>query len=553
MAEIEERAEVRKKETDEEVEKHLVTERKVEIKPLTERIPIEAEAAEAKELEGLELPSFSLAETPALKSELLSSRVELPGMEELALEIPALTLEPVQNLKPESLSLKLEFPTLEELALRIPGIEIRSPQILRSLPLRERQELPQPVELRLNVPTLRLVSPQRLINMRLQERVSTVISPALKQDSFVMPAEQPQSEPESEIETIEAPVGLETSAGLLEIMFDSRDVERLLQPSGEGQPVIMVAEKSEGFGEYRRALQILCRELYRIKVGGLPKGKLITMRKEQLEEETKAEGRITVITDENLSDFFGSAPLDFGMKESEKKFIESLENLFSQKYGFIIFYLTKGNFENLAGYAEFELSGRENVKLITLKPKTILENPERAKRLASTCWGFVEPSKGALITSFDSCFEACGREFRNTLEKLVAKPEIQSYVKQNEGSESFLHYAMKAFLFDIFSKKGERVEVEKEKVDVLVNSSLALEAETLYGTEGLPFRKITKTLERNVGKETWIVVPNLQAMIYRKDFLKFERWLRKRGESLRFLTLDLRKQELVEMWRESAS
>jgi hypothetical protein len=58
---------------------------------------------------------------------------------------------------------------------------------------------------------------------------------------------------------------------------------------------------------------------------------------------------------------------------------------------------------------------------------------------------------------------------------------------------------------------------------------------------------------KDAGKETWIVVPNLQAMIYRKDFLKFERWLRKRGESLRFLTLDLRKQELVEMWRESAS
>ncbi len=58
---------------------------------------------------------------------------------------------------------------------------------------------------------------------------------------------------------------------------------------------------------------------------------------------------------------------------------------------------------------------------------------------------------------------------------------------------------------------------------------------------------------KDAGKETWIVVPNTQAMIYRKDFLKFERWLRKRGESPKFLTVDLRKQELVEMWREIRS
>ncbi len=127
--------------------------------------------------------------------------------------------------------------------------------------------------------------------------------------------------------------------------------------------------------------------------------------------------------------------------------------------------------------------------------------------------------------------------------------------------ESELHYLAKAFVVRHLAERVDPncVETEKEEgaavFDVVVTcgglQGLVVEVETLYGT-GTVVHKLVETVQKlkdvkRAGvRKIWIVVPNLQAVIYLPLLLRTRRELRKEHD-VEFYTLDVTSRGLVRL------
>ena len=233
-----------------------------------------------------------------------------------------------------------------------------------------------------------------------------------------------------------------------------------------------------------------------------------------------------------------------------------LRELFSQRYGFLVFYGMEKEFSRKFGEEPYPLP---------IKLSLSERSKDYLMRAVKAFYGFVEeaPFKPENLDVYTVLLEGL---FYNEIGKLLSDVksvllvEPSSEDEEGMGGESTLHFALKVFCVKYFmeKKRVERVETEVDvptvgRVDVLVRgfqrSDLAVEIETLYGT-GLPIIKLKKTIESRLkaGLDLWIVVPPMQAFIYLKylkELLTLRRLYREAyGERLEVYTTNLTSNDL---------
>lgn len=362
----------------------------------------------------------------------------------------------------------------------------------------------------------------------------------------------------------------ELEEGVLDILFEpiseEHDLKGILHASSE-RPVIILAEKSED--DYIDALKLILREVYRIKVGGFPEA-IVTKKEKKEVEEVKAERRIHVIDDseDKFFDFFKinkekelkigldkileAKARDLEKVDMDKLLEERLEELFSQGFGFLVFYLKKENFDFLCN--SFGIKEHKIPKLILIKGRELKE--DEIYKISSASWGFLEP--WGLWRSLSDYFSGYEKEFHNKLEKL-SEMKYTIYVRESAedeegGKESNLHYLLKIFLVKYLKEKlkiEEDIEIETKRNEVIPDifipsENLAIEVETLYGTGIATLRKLGKTIEKYEGKgyKLWVIMPNLQLLLFYRDVKEIIKTFKDKVE-LEFFGVDLSKQELV--------
>jgi len=360
------------------------------------------------------------------------------------------------------------------------------------------------------------------------------------------------------------------------------------------RPLLIFAERVKGFG-YIEFLKRALREVYRVRVGGLPEPKHVSNVADLqplIPSEVGAGGRLFVI--DLVSGDLGKALKEGDVKGSSQATLrerirDRLRELFSQGYGFIVIY---GDYvDNHVSGAQAEAL-REGVLKNYLLTTWKQISPETSKKslyvmLANLMWGRVSEPEMDYKGNFDRFVVELEDEYWRALEGALKDFNIQVLVRPSAegdeaGRESMSHYLTKAFMVNYlvsrlteeFKGKGAKedearrnalgcVRTEHQpgganvRYDVYVKdkdassdcgsmSNLVVEVETLYGT-GTALHKVLDTIDSRVkagASRLWVVVPNPQAVIYLPQLLRLERYVRKlerfKGKEIEFYTLDVK-------------
>ncbi len=306
-----------------------------------------------------------------------------------------------------------------------------------------------------------------------------------------------------------------------------------------GKPVcIIVKETNE---KYEELIAILCRDIFREKIGGKP----TPIYRETIEElrhefESLVERRIIVVKK---------------VEESSKDLIQILKGFFSQDMGFLILVSP----EPLKLEAEIRRSEELSAGIITVSPPPEIEREEIRDELLKIVRGKKSPVQA----------ESFGEEFKksaeNLEEELIRKylnySEAPDELKYNwdrlvasspDGDEdaSSLHSVMKAFVWiyewkkhgkkvipELEANRGEDVRIEEEGKNY--------EIETLFGRGNVRGHLTKKIKKYDEGEKIYFVLKNLDILRNLSLFSSFKRYWRKAGYKVEFFGLDLDKEELV--------
>lgn len=380
----------------------------------------------------------------------------------------------------------------------------------------------------------------------------------------------------TEIEIVETmPTKEGGGLGLFDLLFETETEEHkinnVLRASPE-RPILIVAEKTES-EEYLETLKYVCKELYRIKVGGLPKPIVISVDKRRAEEDAEA-GRYITVIDDTKGEFFKL----FGVSKDEElkkginlqKFKDKIKELFAQPFGFLILHVASERLNTVITNCLYIHELIPKLYIVKLKKLAL----DAKKRLASAAWGFTGLEHIQDI-SLDKHFPLCEKKFYNALEKLVANPKyswVRESVEDEESSgiESFLHYSIKVFVIrcleeelkeELGKKKISAKELTAEVLtevqlkindrvvipDIHLQPNRVIEIETLYGTGTAPWRKLRRTVEkyRDSNYTIQIVIPNLQAMLYVRGIRRLRAEFEEEKLPVEFYTLDIKNKRLV--------
>jgi|GEM_PF-1745825 len=329
------------------------------------------------------------------------------------------------------------------------------------------------------------------------------------------------------------------------------------------RPIVIFAERPENENlEYIEFLKRILREVYRIRIGGLPSPAHVSTRFEEIKDETRAGKSIYVIDVDRVEP-----------KEKDRVLQDKLKELYSQNFGFLAFYGSGGNLDKIRDLWEFKLVVREKTfskfeKLPGFIDIKVPEDKDLLFKLVNLFWGQMKRELPAGI-ELDRYAVTLENEFYGKIERYANYVKIKKNEKwirvptglivEPSEEETILHYALKGFIIEFIHRELdvpiEKISTEKEfgdiKIDVFVNDEklgqVAIEIETLYGT-CIPIIKLRKTAESRAerGLRTWIVIPNPQLMIYLKDVLTLREYLRKKyGNSVEFYTLNIENNKLI--------
>ena len=355
------------------------------------------------------------------------------------------------------------------------------------------------------------------------------------------------------------------------------------------RPLLIIARHAKGF-DYIEFLKRALREVYRVRVGGLPEPKHVSSVIDLqllIPVEVGAGGRLFVIDlvsgdlgrllREEASSGEVKGPSQATLRRIRESVRDRLRELFSQGYGFIVIYGDYYVGSLVSGaQAEAPRGGAPEDYLLTI-PSPVEVSPVASEEslyvlLANLMWGRISEPKMDYedIGSFDGLVVRLEDEYWRALEGTLKDFNVQVLVRPSAegdeaGRESMSHYLTKAFvvnylvsrLTEEFKGKGakedearrralECVKTEHQpgganvRYDVYVKdkdansdcgsmSKLVVEVETLYGT-GTALHKVLDTIESRVNAgadRLWVVVPNPQAVIYLPQLLRLERYVRK--------------------------
>jgi len=305
-------------------------------------------------------------------------------------------------------------------------------------------------------------------------------------------------------------------------------------------------------------LWIILREIFRkLTKKGKPISDYID-KKEDLEIETEAEDKITIIEEQNNELIFCPKRGISTATEAKKKvnvelLINRLKQLKTQELGFIVFHISEKKFEEIENIIKEKKGWIPNI--IKLEPQLIyhqkvknnkiidaeklqliaeiteeesnkveLEFKEYSKikkKITSLFWGLIEPiddeyNRWGDDNTFDDYFSACELMYWNVLKKIYKKASVNingvkttlyydDHVKFHPTAK-LLHKSMKILaikhLIEKKNKTWDEIKVEEKnyneskiKPDILVNGNEPFEIETFYG-RGDPEDRINSLIKR---------------------------------------------------------
>jgi hypothetical protein len=354
------------------------------------------------------------------------------------------------------------------------------------------------------------------------------------------------------------------------------------------RPLLIIARHTKGF-DYIEFLKRALREVYRVRVGGLPEPKHVSSVIDLqllIPVEVGAGGRLFVIDlvsgdlgrllREEASRGEVKGPSQATLRRIRESVRDRLRELFSQGYGFIVIYGDYYVGSLVSGaQAEIPRGGAPEDYLLTI-PSPVEVSPVASEEslyvlLANLMWGRISEPKMDYedIGSFDGLVVRLEDEYWRALEGALKDFNVQVLVRPSAegdeaGRESMSHYLTKAFIVNYlvsrlteeFKGKGAKEDEARRRAlgcvktehqlgganvrfDVYVKdkdansdcgsmSKLVVEVETLYGT-GTTLHKVLDTIESRVKagvSRLWVVVPNPQAVIYLPQLLRLERYVR---------------------------
>ena len=389
------------------------------------------------------------------------------------------------------------------------------------------------------------------------------------------------------LELEEEEVSEDDVLSVLEGFFELEEPDDVIGVAGVmyDRPVIIIAIRPEDY-EYIDVLRHILRVLYRIAVGGLPRGEYFTPIKpftangpfkvnlevERVYFESTKRDVIKVIEFTGLE---SSKSIDFGLLRNR------LREHLVEGLGFTVIYVD----ENIAGdiirFVNYH-KGEFGAEVIIIRPCRL--SHEQLYKLAALSWGYMsiserpdvyeEKLEHSQIPAFDpnNIFTLFAEKFNRDLKRVYSSAvkkgiaEIVRPSRQGIAQESTEHYLLKVFTTYYFVEK-EQVDIRDIAVeeticghtipDVYIKSrNIAIEIETLYG-EGLAWpNKLKETIEKYKGcteiSEVWLVLPPMQASMYLKYLVSMAKSLRELkvvGTSVKILTVDLGEETFVPVAR----
>jgi hypothetical protein len=267
------------------------------------------------------------------------------------------------------------------------------------------------------------------------------------------------------------------------------------------RPLLIIARHAKGF-DYIEFLKRALREVYRVRVGGLPEPKHVSSKIDLqllIPVEVGAGGRLFVIdlVSGDLGGLLKKGEVKGSLQVTLCRIRDRLRELFSQGYGFIVIYcdhyvlkelyyvlrmlLSQGYCDH---YVDSPVSGvqaeaprkgaPENYLLTTWKsisPETLKES--LYVLLANLMWGRVSEPKMDYedIGSFDGLVVRLEDEYWRALEGALKDFNVQVLVRPSAegdeaGRESMSHYLTKAFMVNyLVSRLTEEFKGEGAKED----------------------------------------------------------------------------------------
>jgi len=352
----------------------------------------------------------------------------------------------------------------------------------------------------------------------------------------------------------------ESLPDLFDMIFESKANKISKKIFGDGVKLICLWEPENS--KYRGTVETICLRIYKEKVGGNPKATIIR----KIDETTIndiirwMEAREKIFTID-----FGSKEIENLNEEDWKHIAERLEELFSDKAGFLIFSSkNKYDFDKLK---DAILSLSHIPEIIPLTPKDL--DFETKKKICSYIWGFVDLGD-QFLDNFDILFEEARRRFKKklsdveTIFEMVTKKHPIGDLGDKESSD---HYDIKKFVVKYLAellklprekaKIEERIKTEEEiylngeKIipDIKVDSEV-YEIETLFGTGNHPLTKIDDTLRKyeksNLVKKVNIIMDSLTALLHINELIERKKEYNKNPNlDVDFFVIDVEKKDLV--------
>jgi hypothetical protein len=338
---------------------------------------------------------------------------------------------------------------------------------------------------------------------------------------------------------------------------------------GDGPVVIGMESGASHIGALRR----LCQRIYREKVGGNPTPTIIRDLDMLVGDRAgggeikwmEAEGNIfsVQLDNEEWDTLFEHREKDW------ERLWNRIDELFAEEFGFIIF---NDCIDRVPAGEEFP-----TIRPIHITP---LEAPKSVqKRLASLCWGFVEVSEAE---QFDMMFQIARKRFNERLEEAghLEGGMVRDATDENEGEESDLHIRLKWFIVRVLTEQlrdqGVEItnpldveEVVETEVQVYVGGDEGtiadikqgqdvFEVETLFAQDRGgrdPRNKLQETFRKYAGSAkidtVHVVLDSLTFYRHIDNIVELKRnyedWEDEEGIDVRFETVDVADQKLVEM------
>lgn len=412
----------------------------------------------------------------------------------------------------------------------------------------------------------------------------------------------------SDLEKLEDISDIENENILVKLSVDESDkpglLDKFIIKSSSGNlsesipdegPTVFILSKPEN-DDYSSSFQILIREVFRERVGGLPEGRIRSKSSERdsIKDDLRAEGMIDFIDVDITKYIIEDKIKDIETINMNKEKIGNLlKVLYTQDTGFIIFHVCEHDVDRFKIYIE-NLMGNLRTPIITVSP--IIKNGEHIcdckgdtpklintdyidmeRKIARALYGFVLPKskKWEDANTFDDCFSECQKSYEVALKRMTKHIKIgnknvsRSLIIKFGDDEKILHRMLKTFVVKCFIEKTDnpekmknniKTEVEIQTVhgriraDITIEQdgkTIAIEIETLYG-RGIAKDRFIEVVEKYVGqnniRDIWIVIKNIDAFLYYSDIIDIIKEVKEeRNIDVKFLTLDINNMSMIDI------